>query len=132
MRVPGCADEEAFPVIGEVESAPNAGCWVVFSVGVEVKGCKGLFVEFADVVEEDGLCGGGGDGENVGRGVEGCEMGGVDVEHADRVYAVEIPDADGVVEGGGHKCVTAGIHGEAGYRPSVPFEVAEEGVVVGG
>lgn len=59
-------------------------------------------------------------------------MRGVDVEHSDWVYAVEVPDSNGVVEGGGDECVAAGVHCEAGYRPSVPFEVAQEGVVVGG
>lgn len=131
VRVPACADEEAFPVIGEVEGAPGTGCLVVFGEGVEVEGSEGLFVELADVVEEDGLCGGGGDGEDTGGGVEGCEVGRVDVEHSNRVYAVEVPDADGIIERGGDECVAARVHGEAGYGSSVPFEVAQEGVVVG-
>ena len=102
----------------------------MFGKGVEVKGGKGLFIEFADIVEEDRLCGWGGDGKNAGRGVEGCEVGGVYVQHANRVHAVKVPDSDGVIEGRGDECVIAGVHGETSYRPSVPFEVAKEGVVV--
>lgn len=131
VRITRCAYEKGFPVVGEVEGAPGAGCWVMCGKRVEIEGREGLFVEFADVVEEDGLCGGGGDGEDAGRGVEGCQVGGVNVEHADRVYAVEVPDADGIIKRGGDECVAAGVHGEAGYGPSVPFEVAQERVVVG-
>lgn len=124
VRITRCTDEERFSVVGEVEGAPGARGWVVFGVGVEVEGGEGLFIEFADVVEEDSLCGRRGDSENAGGGIEGCEVGGVDVEHSDWVYAVEVPDADGVVEGGGDECVAAGVHCKAGYRPSVTFEVA--------
>lgn len=130
MRVPARADEEGLPVVGEVKGAPGARGWVVLGKGVEVKAGEGLFVELPDVVEEDGLRGGRGDGKNAGGGVEGCEVGGIDVEHPDRVYAVEVPDSDGVIEGRGDECVAARVHCEAGYRPSVPFEVAQEGVVV--
>lgn len=102
----------------------------MFGKGEEVEGGEGLFIEFADVVEEDCLCGWRGDGENAGGGVEGCEVGGVYVEHANRVHAVEVPDSDRVIEGGGDECIIAGVHGETGYRPSVAFEVAKEGIVV--
>lgn len=88
--------------------------------------------EFAVVVEEDGLREGRGDGEDVGGGVEGGEEGGFEIELADVVGGVEVPEADGVVGAAGEEGVFAGVHGDGCYGGGVAAEVADVGVVVGG
>ena len=88
---------------------------------------------FAVVVEQDGLRFCGCDGHYCCGGVEGAEGWGEEVEEADGFVAgLEVPDAEGVVEGGGEEGVGCWVHGHACYGAGVAAEVFDEGVVVGG
>ena len=131
QQVPGCAvaaDEQRFAVVGEFELGPVA--WGVRAQQVE--GREGGFVVVAEVVQEDRRRAAARDGDD-GRGrVVRCEVGGGEVEAALRRGRRERPQADGVVEGARQEGVACRAEGERRDGRGVPFEVAQELVVVRG
>ena len=101
-------------------------------IGAHVEGREGGFVVVAEVVEEDGVGGCGGDGDHGrGRVVRGQVRGG-EVQAGLRGRGLQVPEADGVVEGAGEEGVGARVQGDGGDGGGVAAEVAQEGVVVGG
>lgn len=99
--------------------------------GAQVEGGERWLIEVSDVVEEDGRGGGGGDGDDAAGWVEGGEVRGCEVEACLRVFGLEVPEPDGVVQGTGNEFVFAGVYGQGGDWLGVAGEVVEEFGFVG-
>ena len=69
------SEEEGLAIVGEFEARPvwfRALHLLGGEVGAHVEGCEGGFVVVSEVVEEDGMRGGGGYGYDCCGGVVGC------------------------------------------------------------
>ena len=134
LRVGG-SEEKGFAIVGKGNASPirfRGGDFLGRHCGPHVEGREGGFVVVAEVVEEDGVRGCGGDGDYGCGGVVGGQVGGREVQACLRGGRGQVPDSDGGVEGAGEESVGGGAEGERCDGCGVPFEVAEEGVVVRG
>lgn len=107
LRVVG-GEEEGLAVVGELEAGPvrlRALHLLRGEVGPHVEGREGGLVVVAEVVEEDGVRGRGGDGDDGCGGVVGGQVGRREVQARLRGGRGEGPQAHRVVEGGGHEGV---------------------------
>lgn len=68
-------EEEGLPIIGKFEAGP-VWFWTLYllggEVGAHVEGCEGGSVVVSQVVEEDGMGGGGGYSYDCCGGIVGC------------------------------------------------------------
>ena len=126
-------EQERFAVVGELEAGPvRFGALHLRSgeVGPHVEGGKGGFVVVAEVVEKDRVRGGGGDGDDGGRGVVGRQVGRREVQARLRGGRGQRPQAHGVVERGREERVRRRAQAQGRDGLGMAAEVAQKGVVV--
>lgn len=129
------AQQDGFAIVGEFEAGPVGLARfdaLLRHVGPDVEVGEGGFVIIPQVVQEDRVGGGGGDGNDGCGRVVGCEVRGQEVEARLRRLGFQVPKTDGVVAGAGKKGVGGRAEGEGGDLVGVALEVAQELVVVGG
>lgn len=142
MPRPARRDEKFLAVDAEFQLCPIAGCMSVCRAGAslrelcdvfsDLEGGEGVGVDLARVVEHDDVGGRTGDGEDDGTGVVGAEVGPGDVEGVRGVLGAEVPESDGIVEGGGDEFVAARGEGEGRDGCSMASKIADVAVVVRG
>ena len=97
---------------------PGGGCGgvgllllLLLLEGAQVEGGEGGLVEVSDVVEEDRGGGGGGDGDDAAEHIQRVDIGRSHINKKLRVFGLEVPESDGVVQGAGDEFVFARVYG---------------------
>ena len=129
-----CGDYQALAVVGELDLGPLALATSQEALleFLHVEACKRGLVVVAHVVEEYGLCLRRGDGNDGGGRVVCRQKGLVQVQPANVVRRLQIPQTDGVVCRAGKEVVRCRTQGDGGHGVCVAFEVADVRVVVCG
>lgn len=128
-------EEEGFPIVGELEAGPVRFRRLHLlggEVGPHVEGRKGRLVVVPQVVEEDAVRGGRGDGDDRRGGVVGGEVRRRQVQARLRGRRGQRPQAHRVVERGREERVRRRAQAQRRHGLGVAPEVAQEGVVVRG
>lgn len=129
-----CGDYQALAVVGELDLGPLALATSQEALleFLHVEACKRGLVVVAHVVEEYGLCLRRGDGNDGGGRVVCRQKGLVQVQPANVVRRLQIPQTDGVVCRAGKEVVRRRTQGDGGHGIRVALEVADVRVVVCG
>lgn len=128
-------EEEGFPIVGELEAGPVRFRRLHLlggEVGPHVEGRKGRLVVVPQVVEEDAVRGGRGDGDDRRGRVVGGEVRRRQVQARLRGRRGKRPQAHRVVERGREERVRRRAQAQRRHGLGVAPEVAQEGVVVRG
>lgn len=134
MARPLRADQQRLAVVRKLELRPAAEEVRPIDAPAllnDVEDGEGRAVKVFAVVQEDSAAGGGGNGEDVARGVIGGEVGRVEEELAHPLLGRRVPEAHRVVLAAGDEVIVPRVRGQAGDAALVALEVADKGVVVG-